>query len=191
LYHQLSVSTSAAAGGSRDKGWELLAQLERVSKADAAAARLYALNFDKEFDKATALAQSIIADYPNSERALLDAGRFLSNKKQYESAVIALQKAVALKATIDSRSSIQNALYELGNISWQTKTEIDRGIAVLNRAVDPDAFPITAYTNWSYWRLSQLYKLKGDTAQQQKMLAMLDKTGVEKAKLLAAEMAGK
>jgi tetratricopeptide (TPR) repeat protein len=188
FYHQLSVSTSAAGGGSREKGWELLAELEKVSKADAAAARLYALNFDKESDKAMALAQSIVTDYPNSEKALLDAGKFLSNKRQYESAKTALKKAAELKITIDSRASIQNALYELGNIAWQTKTDIDNGIAALNRSIDSDVFPITGYTNWAYWRLSQLYKLKGDIAQQQKALAMLEKTGIEKAKLLAMEM---
>jgi len=74
-------------------------------------------------------------------------------------------------------------------VAWRTKSNLDQGIAALAQVVDPK-MPVNVNTSWGYWRLSQLYGLKGDVAQQKKYLAALDTSGVEKGSLILKEIQG-
>jgi len=189
--HQFNVTASAVGGGSPEKAEELLAKIASLSKADADVARLFVLNHKQETEQAVAFAQAMIAAYPSHEKALLEAGKTLSNNKKYAEALSAFAKATAIAVTMDSRASIQAAHLEIGQMSWRTKADLDRGIAALTKAVDPNLFPISYNTNWAYLRLAQLHQLKGDTAQQRKYQQLLDSSHLAKGAAIRKEMENK
>jgi len=186
--HQFNRTGQAVVGASQEKADELLARIDKLSKPTADVARLLTLNNRKEVDKAVALSLAMITAHPNSERALVEAGKTLSLNKRYSEALTAFEKVTAVKLTADNYSFIQNAYFEIGQISWRTKADLDRGIAALSKAVDPQVFPVNGYTNWSYWRLALLHQLKGDAVQYKKYVALLDSTGVEKGALLIGDI---
>jgi tetratricopeptide (TPR) repeat protein len=186
--HLLNATGPAIAGASQERADELLPRIAKLSKADADIARLVVLNNKKETDKALALAQTMIVAYPNSERAMLDAGRVLSNNKRYAEALAVFEKVTAKKPTIDNRQWLQAAYLEIGHISWRTKADLDRGMAALTKSVDTEVFPTNLNSNWAYLRLAQLSQLKGDAAGKKKFLALLDKTGIEQGPFLLKEI---
>ena len=186
--HQFNATGQAAAGASTERAEELLVELAAVSKADADASRLVVLNRNKETDKAVALAQSMIAAYPDSVRALLEAGRTLSNNGKHAEAMTAFDKATAKTLTMDNRLSIQAAYLEIGHLSWRTKSNIEQGIAALTKMTDTTRFPININTNWAYVRLAELYGLKSDSAQHKKYLQLLESSPVEKGALILKEI---
>jgi tetratricopeptide (TPR) repeat protein len=186
--HFLNATGPAIAGASKERADELLPRIAKLSKADADIARLLVLNNQKETDKALALAQTMIAAYPNSERAMLEAGRVLSNNKSYPEALAAFDKVITKKPTIDNRQWLQAAYLEIGHISWRTKAELDRGVAALLKSVDTEVMATNLNTNWAYLRLAQLSQLKDDAGQRKKYLALLDKTGIEQGPFLLKEM---
>jgi hypothetical protein len=71
-----------------------------------------------------------------------------------------------VKVTADNYLRVQGAYFEIGQACRRKRDELDRGIAVLTRASDARLFPVNHTTNWSYFRLAQLYQLKGDAARQ-------------------------
>jgi len=186
--HQFNATGPAIAGASAERAAELLKKIETVSKADADVARLIELNYANEMNKALALSQSMVAAYPNHEKALLEAGKTFSNNKRYPEAQNALGKATSKNISIDNRVNIQGAYLEIGQIAWRTKSNIEQGIAALTKVVDANLFPVNFNTNWAYLRLAQLSQLKGDTAQQKKYMQLLDSTGIEKGAPLIKEM---
>jgi len=186
--HQFNATWPVMAGASSERAAELLKRIEALSKADADVARLVELNHKEEADKALALSQSMVAAYPNHEKALLEAGKTFANNKRYPEAQSALGKAAAKNITIDNRIHIQTAYLEIGQIALSTKSNIDQGIAALTKVVDPSIFSVNFNTNWAYFRLAQLSQLKGDIVQQKKYLQLLDATGIEKGAALVKEM---
>jgi tetratricopeptide (TPR) repeat protein len=186
--HQFNATGPAVAGASEERAEQLLGDIEKISKAEADIARLVVLNNKKESAKALTLSQTMLVAYPNSERALLEAGRVLSNNKRYAEAFAAFDKVTAKKPTIDNRQWLQAAYLEIGHISWRTKADLDRGIAALTKSVDTEAFPTNINTNWAYLRLAQLSHLKGDAAGHKKYLVLLDKTGIEQGSFLLKEI---
>jgi len=186
--HQLNATGPAAAGASPERAEELLAKIATLSKADADIARLLVLNNKKETDKALTLAQTMVAAHPDSERAMLEAGRVMSNNRHYGEALAAFDQATAKQVNIENRQWIQAAYLEVGHISWRTKESLERGMTALTRSVDRAHFPVNLNTNWAYLRLAQFSQLQGNAAAREKYLALLDQTGIEKGPFLLKEM---
>jgi len=186
--HQFNRTGPILGGASQTTADELLTKLDKLSKPAGDVARLLTLTSKKETDKAVALSLAMITAHPNSERALVEAGKTLSLNKRYAEALAAFEKVTAIKLTAENYSFVQNAYFEIGQISWRTKADLDRGIAALNKAADAQVFPVNGYTNWSYWRLALLYQLKGDAVQYKKYVALLESTGVEKGALLIGDI---
>lgn len=185
--HQFNATGPAAAGASADRAEELLVKIAALSKTDADLARLIVLNSKKETDRAISLAQLIVAAHPNAERALLEAGRTLSNNRRYAEAMTAFDKVTALQVTADNRQYIQAAHVEIGFVAWRTKENFDRGIAALTKSIG-ERFPVNINTNWAYLRLAQMYKLRGDTAQSKKYWQLLESSPIEKGSLISKEI---
>jgi len=186
--YQFNATWPVMAGASSERAAELLKQIAAISKPDADVARLIELNHKEEAGKALALSQSMVAAYPDHEKALLEAGKTFANNKRYAEAQGAFGKITANNITIDNRIHIQTAYLEIGQIAWLTKSNIDQGIAALTKVVDTNTFAVNFNTNWAYFRLAQLSQLKGDATQQKKYLQLLDSTGIEKGAALVKAM---
>lgn len=108
-----------------------------------------------ELDKAIADFDSTIILSPSHSLAMIKRAIALSDKKQYEKAIIGFTRAISLLAAIEYNGSRKTAYFDRGN-AYKMLGMYDSAIADYTNAIEPKLAAKAC------WRIAECYALKND-----------------------------
>lgn len=157
------IVAPGVVGGDRDTAHALQARIDQIDPVQGLRVRAQEAEQNKNPARAEALLREAVARDDGVESCLA-LGLLLANEKRFEEAITVFEEIGAG----DDQPYL--GWYQLGRVADMSQTNVEHGIAMLQRylAIDdlPDAAPSKG---WAHYRLGNLHALRGhrDLAQAQ------------------------
>ncbi|NOR46421.1 MAG: tetratricopeptide repeat protein [Candidatus Delongbacteria bacterium] len=153
------------AGGDKDKAWELTEKVAKLSPVKGHEIKAQFYSQEKEYGKAFAEYDELIKLDPNNAHTYYSIGIMHQQTKDYDKALSNFEKALS----IDPKAL--ESLYQVGRNAVFSKKSLDKGIEALTEYLKYKPEHPLPSLDGAYWRLAQIYQLKGDKNKAKESIA--------------------
>lgn len=158
------LSAPSIAGGDEDDAWEIAEKLEKKDFFTGHFLKAFYHKKNKNYNLALKEYELIMERFPKNTDVLYEIGIIYQKQKKYDSAFSSFEKAIEIDIMA------YNSIYQIGKTAAISNQNLDRGIECLKIYLDHKPAPGLPKLDAAHWRLSSIYKLKGDIELSKKEL---------------------
>lgn len=183
---QFYFGAPSFAGGSTEKGNEILTRLQTLSPEDANTYKIQQLEKEAKSDSAVALANELVQKGFVSAKNQYTVAHYYRDKKLYARALPLFESLSTLTETPKTRWYIHDSLLQQGEIMMINK-DFNKAIELINQYKQKNKNSGDIHYFWSSWSLAKAYQAAGNQTKYDELVAQIKSEDYKRDKAFASE----
>lgn len=180
-----NLNAPSVAGGSDERGTELLERLSGVSPEHADVVRIQQVKEDDDPSEALKLADALSTKGFQSPKNQYEVARFYKGREAYDKARPLFEQLLTTPITLDSKWYMIDAHLQLGEVLLAEGTDLERSIELIEMYKEKNNNPGDVHYFWSTWSLAKAYKASGDNKKYRELVQAIQSQNYEEDKYFA------